>query len=652
MTGPLTCFGANNGDPRVYYLGDTGNVHEAAWSSENVVWSFTNLTAKIHGAVPAVPQGALASFSSDGGTRVHFLDARAHVCQIAFEGGNWAFLDLTHLARPVNSSETVVLAAPGSRLACFGYQGKATRVQFVDAKGNVCQIGDENSNWIFRNLTRESGAPAAVQNSALTSFAVHGTDARVHFLDSAGHVIQILWKGSQWLHNNLTTSAAPTDVHQKPKLALSGSPLCGFAYAGNDTRVYFQDQSSHICEIADVGGHWKFTNATAEAKPTPNHGTPPLPSNTTDLACLAINGRDARVYYVDGASYIWELGHNSNGWVATAAQLQANSDASWAPAAKFYSSLACYLAYEAFPKVYYLRWQNDINELTKAGEWVNRTLVAPDIPGDPVSIGRLQGSSNYFLVSADSSKPLLTGISVSIDVTWPIALGSDSPASPGSQQVSGFSFQLNALSPNTKAAPGHENELTASQQYIMAMNGTTLSGSVNNWTAQPSGQGPGTGWTINSNGNPDTLHNFPTPNIPAGYRLTIALWNDAAGNVTSVSFVVMDTNSDFIANVTQQLSSIGGTQQVIAPIVAFTLNFVGPFSGESATLVTGTGMITCNAAQPLVAQAGAPINVAEDNAQTVETANTFYGALPQTGAGTGVSERMLAQPFNVGRKPQ
>jgi hypothetical protein len=652
MFGRLTCFGSDGGDARVYYLGGTGNVHEAAWSSRDVIWSFTNLTAKINGAVAARPNGALASFASNGtDARVHFLDASAHVCQIGFEGGKWTFHDLTHLAKPADANEPVVPAASDSNLACFGYQGKDTRVQFLDAKANVCQIGFENNQWIFRNLTHESGAPAAANNSALVSFGVAESNARIYFLNGRGHVTQISWNGKKWLYDDLTKAAVPTDSSQPTKTARSGSPLCGFAYAGTDTRVYFQDDASRICEIAYANNRWEFTNMTAVAKPAPNQAAPPVPARDTDLTCLAANGRDTRLYYLDGASFIWELAYAA-GWVATAVQLQANSDASWAPAAAPATALACYLARGTYPKVYYFRWQGDVNELTSAGQWGNRTIVATEIPSNPVGGITLKGNSNYSLVSADSQNPNLTGVSVNIDITQPIALGSDSPAQQGTPQYSGFSFQLNALTPSANYSS--QSELSVWQQYIIAVIGTTLFGIVNNWTAQQNSQGQFDNPTINTYGTPETLYTFPTPSIPAGFRLTITLWNDSAGNVTSVSFVVFDNDNNCIANVTQQLSSIGGTPQEIAPIVTFLLAFVGPGDNEFATLVTGEGMISYSAAQPLIAQASEPLNLTEEatSTGTFENANTFYGALPQTGGHTGLTAKLLAQPFKVGSKPQ
>ena len=147
----LCCFGANNNTTHLYYLGDTGNVH-LAWESFISAWSFSDLTKRIHGADRATPGSALACFGYQGqDTRVHFLNSRSEVCQIAFEGDQWVFHNLTQYAKAVP-------AAQGSSLACFGYQDKDTRVHFLDSEGNVCQIAFEGNQWVFHNLTHDAAS--------------------------------------------------------------------------------------------------------------------------------------------------------------------------------------------------------------------------------------------------------------------------------------------------------------------------------------------------------------------------------------------------------------------------------------------------------------------------------------------------------------
>jgi len=64
MSTDLCCFGTYNGGERVFYLGSTGNVHQASWDPELSQWIFANLTGLIHDAQPAAPGSALACFGA------------------------------------------------------------------------------------------------------------------------------------------------------------------------------------------------------------------------------------------------------------------------------------------------------------------------------------------------------------------------------------------------------------------------------------------------------------------------------------------------------------------------------------------------------------------------------------------------------------
>ena len=226
----------------------------------------------------------------------------------------------------------------------------------------------------------------------------------------------------------------------------------------------------------------------------------------------------------------------------------------------------------------------------------------------------LGSNSNYIL---DSTCNPLINLSVTIDVTEDI-VGYDA-----SGPALGFGFQLNAYSP--------QNETSAWQQYVIALIGGELIGAVDNWPIS----GPN---IIN-----DFFNLTPLPNltVPAGYQLTISLENDQNGNVTGATYIVIDDSGNILANVTQNLLSIGGvTSADLAPIVAFELNFVGPVNGESAGLSSGAGTITYTASSVLTVLNQEP-PCTESGYITAETANTFYGYLPATFNNT------FTQSFNV-----
>lgn len=231
------------------------------------------------------------------------------------------------------------------------------------------------------------------------------------------------------------------------------------------------------------------------------------------------------------------------------------------------------------------------------------------VPPPPSGLG---SNSNYILYSNCQS---LLGVSVSICVTEDIVSNI------------GFGFQLNAYSP--------KNETSAWQQYVIAvLNAAELTAGIDNWPVSGSN-------IINHCFSLCPLGGANT--IPAGYRLTISLHNDATGNITGATYVVVDHAGITQASVTTPLLSIPHvTEADLAPIVAFELNLVGPDAGKSATLSSGAGTITYSASsqRPLIIVNQEP-SCTESGYITSETANSIYGPMP---AGPGSS---LTQSFRV-----
>lgn len=223
-------------------------------------------------------------------------------------------------------------------------------------------------------------------------------------------------------------------------------------------------------------------------------------------------------------------------------------------------------------------------------------------------------TENFFLF--DNCNPLL-GVSVTINVTEDIVCQS---VAHGPQ--TGFSFQLNCYSP--------KNFLSAWQQYVLALFGNTIEGSVDNWPV--SGDD-----IINSFWNMGSLPG----KVPAGYKIVITLENDSKANVTGAVYEVFDNHGKSVARTDKKLSDIGGDSSKIAPIIAFQLNLVGPVNSEAAVLSSGAGTFVYKANNRMTALASEPNQCAESQYVTAETANSLYDSLPSTPATT------LTQGFHV-----
>ena len=229
----------------------------------------------------------------------------------------------------------------------------------------------------------------------------------------------------------------------------------------------------------------------------------------------------------------------------------------------------------------------------------------------------LGGRSNYFLSS--ECKPV-TNLTVAIKVTQDMVADF------------GFSFQLNAYSP-----PGANSKW---QQYCVGLDTSKgpapqLVGSINNWPAK--GFDNLTGDLINHFVHLLTLPGS-RPILPAGYEITISLANDSTGNITGVTFVVVDNKGKVTKNPLIALTSLTIdrrpsqpiTAAELAPIYAFQLNLVGFTNAQITYLTAGAGTITYSAKSPLTVLNDAPACAGARGTVTLEQANSAYGELPAT----------------------
>jgi hypothetical protein len=231
-----------------------------------------------------------------------------------------------------------------------------------------------------------------------------------------------------------------------------------------------------------------------------------------------------------------------------------------------------------------------------------RQCPAPSSTSDPVPAPNagLGSNSNYIVLNADS-QPIL-------DLSISICISEDIVGSVG------FGFQLNGYSP--------QNETCGWQQYGMAvLNDAEITGFVDNWPWNPLGA-------------PNIINDFfslsalsSANTLPAGYQLTITLANDADGNVTGATYIVVDRQNVTRAEVQLSLLAIAPAAD-IAPIIAFELDLVGPDNGQHSVLSSGAGTITYSASNLLTIASTLPPDAEASNTITAETANSFYGELP------------------------
>ncbi len=132
-------------------------------------------------------------------------------------------------------------AASGSALACFGVNGSATRLYYLDPNNHVNELA-WNNGWSTTDMTAAAGSPIAASGSALACFGVNGSATRLYYLDSNSYVNELAWN-SNWVNTDMTAAAGSP-------VAASGSPLACFGVNGTATRLYYLDGVHHVNEIA------------------------------------------------------------------------------------------------------------------------------------------------------------------------------------------------------------------------------------------------------------------------------------------------------------------------------------------------------------------------------------------------------------------
>ncbi|MBV9795199.1 MAG: hypothetical protein JO016_14820 [Actinobacteria bacterium] len=134
----LTCFGLSNGDTRVYYLDREHRINEVSWTDDDLTNERLDVTA--------MPGSPLTCFGVEGQlARVYYLDDQAQVNELARVHGQHGQPD-HWVNHPLHYT-----AAGDSALTCFGFQGKWTRLYYLDPGYQVNELAWDPTDKVFIN---------------------------------------------------------------------------------------------------------------------------------------------------------------------------------------------------------------------------------------------------------------------------------------------------------------------------------------------------------------------------------------------------------------------------------------------------------------------------------------------------------------------
>ena len=251
----IACFGLGaNLDPRVYYQGTDGHLHEIAF---NPGWSTTDITSAAS-APSAVAGTAIACFGLGESRlpRVYFQSDDGHVHEIAWNP-HWSTTDITGaIGAPP--------ARAGTAIACFGLGANLDpRVYYQTDDGHVHELA-YNAGWSTTDITTASNAPSAVAGTAIACFGLgESLLPRVYFQSDDGHVHEIAWN-PHWSTTDITTAGGAPPAAPRTSIACMGkaTKLADGSHITMDPRVYFRSSDGHMHEIAHAAAGWSTTDIT------------------------------------------------------------------------------------------------------------------------------------------------------------------------------------------------------------------------------------------------------------------------------------------------------------------------------------------------------------------------------------------------------
>lgn len=213
-----------------------------------------------------------------------------------------------------------------------------------------------------------------------------------------------------------------------------------------------------------------------------------------------------------------------------------------------------------------------------------------------------------------------------------LAITDDLVQTTAGYEVQGFTFQLNALNPNSSPSS------TAWMQYVFSVAQGSIWGTVEYWdigTDMISYQPPSSTINLPANALPTN-----TSTLPRGWTLNIDLTTDpGTGNVTGAAFSATDPSGKVWAG--QPGIDIPPAFQF--PIVAFQTNLVGFGNGSYTGFTQGAGTISYKSAAGLCVEGGGTDKCTGHLTFTAETSNASYGPLSPC-CGSNITQSFTTEP--------
>jgi hypothetical protein len=261
------------------------------------------------------------------------------------------------------------------------YFSSVDHVYYIGANQHVEQLVWTGSAWANNDLTTQVGnSVLASGSSGLTSLYFSLAD-HVYYIGSNQHVEQLMWTGSGWANNDLTAQIG------NAVLAEASSALTSLYFASSD-HIYYIGSNQHVEQLVWTGSGWANNDLSANA------GASVLPAANSGLTSLYFSSAD-RVYYIGTNQHVEQLTWTGSGW----ANYDLTAAAGTAELALATGGITS-LYFNTADHVYYIGANQHIHELMWTGSaWIDEDLTGA--AGAGVLASQTSGLTSLYFSSVD-----------------------------------------------------------------------------------------------------------------------------------------------------------------------------------------------------------------------------------------------------------
>lgn len=311
----LSSFVDGSGGEHWSYLESNGHAVNISLISGS--YSSTDVTLA-SGAAAAAVGSALSTFvDGSGGQHWSYLDVNGHAINIYSNSGSFGASDVT-------AASGAPAAAAGSALSTFADSSGGQHWSYLTSSGHALNIYWNSGTYLYADATAASGASAAANGSALSTFTDPSGGQHWNYLTPGGHVLNIYWSSGTYAFGDSTAAAGAP-------VAAAGSALSTFVDSSGGQHWSYLTSSGHALNIYWNSGTYLYADITSASGASVAAGASGL-STFTDSSggqhwsYIAGNGHAQNIYWNSGTYGAQDVTAGSGASIAGADSITAFAD--------------------------------------------------------------------------------------------------------------------------------------------------------------------------------------------------------------------------------------------------------------------------------------------------------------------------------------